>query len=36
MKALSLIVASFGVFAYDLCYNDVQIVRWIGRFLGLA
>ncbi len=36
MKALSVIVATFGIFSYDLCFNDGQIVRWVGRFLGVA
>ncbi len=36
MKALTIIVASFGIFAYDLCFNDGEIVRWLGSVLGLS
>jgi hypothetical protein len=36
MKALTVIVIGFGIFAYDLSFNDGQIVHWVGSFLGLA
>ncbi len=36
MKALTIIVIGFAVFAYDLSFNDGQIVRWVGSLLGLA
>jgi hypothetical protein len=36
MKILTVIVAGFGIFAYDLSFNDGELVRWVGRFLGLA
>jgi hypothetical protein len=35
MKALTVIVVSFAVFAYDLSYNDGQLVRALASFLGL-
>jgi hypothetical protein len=35
MKALTVIVVSFAVFAYDLSYNDGQIVRGVASLLGL-
>jgi hypothetical protein len=36
MKALTVIVIGFGIFAYDLSFNNGEIVHWIGSFLGLA
>ncbi len=36
MKALTVICVGFAIFAYDLSFNDGQIVRWVGAFLGLA
>lgn len=36
MKALTVIVIGFGIFAYDLCFNDGEIMRWVGSFLGLT
>jgi hypothetical protein len=36
MKALTAICIGFAIFAYDLSFNDGQIVRWLGSFLGLA
>jgi len=36
MKALTIIVVGFCIFAYDLSFNDGEIVRWVGSFLGLS
>lgn len=36
MKALTVIVIGFAIFAYDLSFNDGQIVRWVGSFIGLS
>lgn len=36
MKTLTAIVMGFGVFAYDISFNNGEIVRWFGSFLGLA
>lgn len=36
MKVLTVIVIMFGVFAYDLSFNDAQIMSWLGSVLGLS
>lgn len=36
MKALTVVVIGFGIFAYDLCFNNGEFVRWILSFSGLA
>jgi hypothetical protein len=36
MKVLTVIVIGFGVFAYDLSFNDAQIIHWLGSVLGFS
>ncbi len=36
MKALTVVVICFGIFAYDLCFNNGEMVRWVTSFVGLS
>jgi hypothetical protein len=36
MKALTTVVISFGVFAYDLSYNNGEVFHSVCSFLGLT
>lgn len=36
MRALTIIVALFGCFVYDISYNNGDIIRWLAYTLGIA
>jgi len=36
MKVLTIIVIAFAVFAYDIAFNNAEIVHWLGSCLGLG
>lgn len=36
MRALTVIVALFGCFVYDISYNNGDIIRWLAYTLGIA
>jgi hypothetical protein len=36
MKMLTAIVIGFGVFAYDIAFNNGDIVRWVASALGIG
>jgi hypothetical protein len=36
MKGLAVIVGAFAVVAYDLSYNDGQIMSWLMSLIGVG
>lgn len=36
MRALTVIVVLFGCFAYDISYNNAELIRWLADTLGLS
>ena len=36
MKALTVIVVLFGCFAYDISYNNAELIHWLADALNLS